>query len=103
MHSPGFFAGLTEFTVPFGCADQITANRDEQNFLKNQHPEIAVENMEGAAFAHVCQLFNKPATEIRAISNYTGQKSRDWNWPDSLKALTMIAETIHNYQQGERC
>ena len=46
------------------------------------------EAMEGAAAVHAARRLNTPAIEIRAISNFTGERSRQqWNLPAALDAL----------------
>jgi futalosine hydrolase len=47
----------------------------------------AVENMEGAAIAHVAQLVGVPAGEIRAISNIvTNRDTKAWRLKDAAAA-----------------
>lgn len=103
MSLPDFIGVKTIPVLPFGCSDQLTESPEEQQFLLKYHPEIMVENMEGAAFAHCCHIFGQSATEIRVISNYTGQKVSEWKRTEALNGLKLIAETIYEYQQGEKC
>jgi futalosine hydrolase len=47
----------------------------------------AVENMEGAAIAHVAALYGIPAGEVRGISNPVGNRDRAaWRVKDAANA-----------------
>ena len=47
-----------------------------------------VETMEGAAAAYVCRQLELPMLHVRAISNWTGDRTRgDWNRGAALEAL----------------
>lgn len=52
-----------------------------------------IENMEGAALFALAQAEGVRCGEIRAISNYVGEKRRDWNIELALERLT---DTIIN-------
>jgi adenosylhomocysteine nucleosidase len=43
--------------------------------LKEQFPEIAAVEMEGAAIAHCCRLFSVPVLIIRSLSDIAGAES----------------------------
>ena len=63
-----------------GSADSIQRIRDQFN------PDI--ESMEGAAAAYVCEQFNVPWVQIRAISNMVEPRNREaWNVPLAIKNL----------------
>lgn len=47
-----------------------------------------IENMEGAALFAVCEKYNIPCAQIRAISNYTTDSRESWNIPLALERLT---------------
>ncbi len=79
----------------FGTSDWLTATTEELKFLEKNHPSVHVENMEGAAVAHACFLWNKPLVEIRAIVNHIGQRdSSAWHWNSGLQALKKLGRTI---------
>lgn len=46
-----------------------------------------IENMEGAAVMAVCQAFNVPCAEVRAISNRIHAPRSDWRIDEALAAL----------------
>jgi futalosine hydrolase len=50
---------------------------------------VALENMEGAAAAQVCELYGIPLLEVRAVSNLAGDCDRsNWQIQSSLKVLS---------------
>lgn len=53
------------------------------------------EAMEGAAVVHAALRLGVPATEIRAISNGTGDRARqEWNLPAAFDALASLAAAL---------
>ena len=50
--------------------------------------EVEIENMEGAAFFHVCLQEGQRFVEIRAISNVVKLGHDDWDLTGSVRALT---------------
>lgn len=77
----------------------ITVNRVHGNkrsiteIINRLNPDI--ENMEGAAFFQVCNTFNVPCIQIRAISNKVEHRNKDnWNLPLAIKNLNNKAEEI---------
>lgn len=54
-----------------------------------------VETMEGAAVAAVCRKREVPLLHVRAISNWTGDRSRgDWNLGGAVDALRRALRTL---------
>ena len=47
--------------------------------IKQQHPDVEIESMEGAAFFYTCLMEKVPFLQIRAISNYVESRNRE-NW-----------------------
>ena len=77
----------------------ITVNRVHGNkrsiteIINRLNPDI--ENMEGAAFFQVCNTFNVPCIQIRAISNKVEHRNKDnWNLPLAIKNLNNKLEEI---------
>lgn len=77
----------------------ITVNRVHGNkrsiteIINRINPDI--ENMEGAAFFQVCNTFNVPCIQIRAISNKVEHRNKDnWNLPLAIKNLNNKVEEI---------
>ncbi|MBF0320101.1 MAG: futalosine hydrolase [Nitrospirae bacterium] len=57
------------------------------------------ENMEGAALAHICTIFNIPAVEIRGISNIAADRDKDsWDIPKASQiaqdAVIMFVKSL---------
>lgn len=69
--------------------NQITTGEERiQQLIKKYDPTI--ESMEGAALHYVCREFNTPFIQLRAISNYVGERDKT-NWK--------IQEAIENLNQ----
>ncbi len=49
---------------------------------------VDIENMEGAAFFHVCREEQQRFLELRAISNVVRPGDDDWDLPGSVQAMT---------------
>lgn len=52
--------------------DQFVTNRDELNVIKKKYPEGLAVDMESAAIAQVCLLWNVPMLSFRIISDTPG-------------------------------
>jgi len=64
--------------------------------------EVDLENMEGAAFFHVCQQEQQRFLELRAISNVVDIENDQWDMEGSVKALTTgLHQLIDHLQQGK--
>lgn len=50
--------------------------------------DIDIENMEGAAFFHVCLAERQKFLQVRSISNYVDINGGDWDFAGSIKQLT---------------
>lgn len=54
-----------------------------------------VETMEGAAVAYVCRQFELPLLQVRAISNWTGDRERgDWNLGAAVDAVQQAVRRL---------
>ncbi len=54
-----------------------------------------MEAMEGAAAVHVATLYQVPILEIRAASNFVGERDREkWNFPLACQQVKNICETV---------
>ena len=79
----------------------ITVNKVHGNkssiekIKKRLNPDI--ESMEGAAFFKVCQDFNTPSMQIRAISNVVEERNKsNWNLPLAINNLNKEVKNIMN-------
>ena len=63
-----------------------TAGERKQQLIKKY--EAVTESMEGAALHYVCRHFNIPFIQIRAISNYIGERDKSkWEMKASIENL----------------
>ena len=72
----------------------ITTEDKEIRRLKEKYDPVT-ESMEGAALHYVCTKMNIPFLQIRAISNYVGERDKS-KW-EIKKAVDNLATTIINY------
>ncbi len=64
-----------------------------ENIVRRLNPDI--ENMEGAAVFKVCEEFNVPCIQVRAISNYVEKRNKEsWNMPLAIQNLNVELEKI---------
>lgn len=87
-------------------ANGVTVNRvhgsvDSILRIRNQFsPDV--ESMEGAAVAFVCQQFDIPWVQLRAISNVVEPRNRaSWNIPLALKNLHATLHKVINKMNDE--
>jgi futalosine hydrolase len=72
--------------VPFVTVNTCTG-RDDAMRLLQARTGGGVENMEGAAIAHVAHLYGIPVGEVRGISNLVGRRDRSaWKLADAARA-----------------
>jgi futalosine hydrolase len=70
---------------PFVTVQQCSGRTDVGNALANRFQAIC-ENMEGAAAAHLCLLYQMPFLELRAISNQVEDRNKNtWNIPLAIE------------------
>ncbi|MFN3395174.1 MAG: futalosine hydrolase [Thermodesulfovibrionales bacterium] len=82
----GNFVTLSTIT---GTAERAIKLRDKYNAI--------CENMEGAAVAHVCEVFGKDLLEIRGISNIVDNRDRSrWDVKAGIKAYSNVLFDILN-------
>ncbi|BAK74906.1 purine or other phosphorylase family 1 [Pseudogulbenkiania sp. NH8B] len=70
----------------FAQAKSVSLNAALAPFIDSR--EVEIENMEGAAFFHVCLQEGQRFVEIRAISNVVKPGHDDWDLEGSVRALT---------------
>jgi len=57
-----------------------------------------VESMEGAAFFYVCNKFNMPCLQLRAVSNYVKKRNvKNWNIPLAVEKLNEVGINVLKY------
>ena len=72
--------------APFPPARSASLNAAMAPFINTR--ELDIENMEGAAFFHVCQQENQQFLELRAVSNLVKIGEDQWDMPGSVRAMT---------------
>ncbi|AXK38869.1 purine phosphorylase [Crenobacter cavernae] len=78
--------------TPFKRARSLSLNAALAPFVDAR--EVEIENMEGAAFFHVCREEGVRFLELRAISNVVRQGHDDWDLEGSVRALTDGLHTL---------
>jgi futalosine hydrolase len=64
--------------------NEITTSKQKINFYKDVFNPV-VESMEGAALHYVCLMEKIPFIQIRAISNYIGERNKkNWRMKESI-------------------
>jgi futalosine hydrolase len=81
-------------TGPFLTLSQCTGVQSLADELYERFGAVC-ENMEGAAAAHVCALYDVPFLEIRGISNMVENRDRSrWNIPQAVSAVQKAVLTL---------
>ena len=76
--------------------NEITTKKSRIELLRRKFkPEI--ESMEGAAFHYVCLCEKIPFIQIRSISNYVGERTKE-KWNIELAVENLNAKIIHALQ-----
>lgn len=74
--------------------NQVTTAEDHKQVLIKKY-EAVTESMEGAALHYVCRNFNIPFIQIRAVSNYIGERDKS-KW-EIKTAIENINQTLLRY------
>ncbi len=70
--------------------NEITTHPDRINQLIKKY-EPSIESMEGAALHYVAKEFNIPFIQLRAISNYVGERNKNnWKLPEAIDNLNQM-------------
>ena len=70
--------------------NQVTTDQARIGMLQTKYG-AQVERMEGASLHYVCKLFNIPFIQIRAISNYVGERDkRKWKIKEAVENLDEV-------------
>lgn len=82
------------FQGPFLTVSTITSSLDYANQLCSEFG-VVMEAMEGAAFAHVAACNDLPIIEIRAASNFVGERDKaKWDIDGAVKNLGLALSLI---------
>jgi len=85
---------------PFITVSQVSGSREIGDILYQRFQAIC-ENMEGAAIAHVCTLYDIPLLEIRAISNMIEDRQLShWNRTVAVQnSQSAILEVVKHWRE----
>ena len=83
-------------TVKGISVNQISTSKQMIKFYKDVFDPVT-ESMEGAALHYVCLMETVPFVQIRAISNYIGERNKKkWDMNDSINNLNQALKSIIN-------
>ncbi len=78
----------------FLTVSSITASPDHAQKIYTQFSPV-MEAMEGAAAFHVAALYDVPIIEIRAASNFVGERDKDkWDFPLACDRVRQICDVV---------
>ncbi len=78
----------------FITVSSITSSPDHAKKIHKQFLPV-MESMEGAAALHVAALYDVPIIEIRATSNFVGERDKaKWDFPLACERVSRICETV---------
>ncbi len=78
--------------------NEISTSKKRMAHYRNTHKAV-LESMEGAGFHYACLLENIPFMQVRAVSNYAGERNKKkWNLPLAIgnlnKELIRLLESL---------
>ncbi|RYG05770.1 MAG: futalosine hydrolase [Chitinophagaceae bacterium] len=86
-----FFAGIPSASAI--SVNEITTRRERIQQLVAAYDPV-LESMEGAAFHEVAMEFRLPFVQIRAVSNYIGERNKaNWKMKDAINNLNEALKT----------
>ncbi|WP_153799617.1 futalosine hydrolase [Foetidibacter luteolus] len=80
--------------VPAITVNQVTTGKERISQLTRKY-NPTLESMEGAALHYVCRELNVPFLQLRAVSNYVGERNKE-NW-EIKKAIDNLNEVLLKY------
>ena len=86
--------------APFKLARSASLNAAMAPFIDSKN--VNIENMEGAAFFHVCLLEQQKFLELRAISNTVEIGDDNWDMQGSVRALTAGLHRLLDAVTGQK-
>lgn len=76
--------------------NEITTSPVKKKFYETAFAPV-VESMEGAALHYACLMENVPFLQIRAVSNYIGERNKkNWNMKESIVNLNQALTRLFN-------
>lgn len=95
--------GLKNTTLPKVAAVSVNSiTTDEKTIKHYQNIGAAVESMEGAALHFVCGQLQIPFLQLRAVSNFVGERNKKaWNLPLAITNLNKELQQLINQYAHE--
>ncbi len=82
---------LPELTILNSLSTNTLFQEATYNALRHAHYETQIENMEGAAFQEICEEYEAPYLQLRAVSNYIGERDKSkWKLKEALQHLDWV-------------
>jgi len=92
--------GFRPKTGPFVTVSEITGTEEKAVEMERRFRGIC-ENMEGAAVAQLCTLYDTPFLEVRGISNIVKQRNKkEWNLSVAARVSQEAAREIIMHWKG---
>jgi futalosine hydrolase len=89
-------------TGPFVTISEVSGTQERADEMENRFSGIC-ENMEGAAVAQLCTLYDTPFIEIRGISNLVKDRNKkEWDLSAASRVCQQAAIEIITYWQEDR-
>lgn len=97
-----FLKGFNPKIGPFVTISEVSGTQERADEMEKRFRGIC-ENMEGAAVAQLCTLYDTPFLEIRGISNLVRERNKkEWNLSAAAKVSQQAAMEIITHWQKNR-
>ncbi len=72
----------------------ISSPLQHLQIIKHKYNPV-IESMEGAALHYVCLMENIPFIQLRAVSNFVGERNKEkWKMKEAIKMLNLKLKDI---------
>ncbi len=79
---------LPKLEIMDSLSTNILFQEKDKNDSRHAHFNTQIENMEGAAFQEICEEYEVPYLQLRAVSNFIGERDKNnWQIKKSLENL----------------
>ena len=80
----------------------ISSTASQVSMIKEKYQPV-IESMEGAALHYVCLMENIPFLQLRAVSNFAGERNKaNWKFKEAINNLNETLKTIISTLLTER-
>jgi futalosine hydrolase len=94
---------INSYGYPLVKAATVNRISDDPLWIKSlsEKYEVAIETMEGAAFHYVCLIERIPFLQIRAVSNWVGERDkRKWAMEPAINNLNIALKELYSKYQA---